>query len=73
MCKVYVGSFSTGPIRNDINPYGPELFQKEQEDLLTDLYEIPHRACDRKVRQDVQRLCAQPYAGQRVCQARARL
>lgn len=49
VCKVYVGSFNTAPIRSDINPYGPELFNKEQEDLLTDLYEIPQRSCDRKV------------------------
>ena len=50
MCKVYVGSFNTAPIRADVNPYGPELFNKEQEDLLSDLYEIPQRSCDRKVR-----------------------
>lgn len=49
VCKVYVGSFNTAPIRSDVNPYGPELFNKEQEDLLNDLYEIPQRSCDRKV------------------------
>ncbi len=47
--QVYVGSFNTSPIRTDVNPHGEELFAKEQHDLLTDLYEIPQRSCDRKV------------------------
>ena len=28
---------------------GDELFQKEQDDLLSDLKDIPKKACDRKV------------------------
>jgi len=27
-----------------------ELFQKEQDDLLSDLNDIPKKACDRRVR-----------------------
>lgn len=30
-------------------PIGKELFEKEQEDLLTDLKDIPKKACDRRV------------------------
>ena len=51
VCKVYLGSFNAdAPIRSDLNPAGVELFNKEQGDLLNDLYEIPQRSCDRKVR-----------------------
>ena len=50
VCRVYIGSFNgTKPIREDINPQCKPLFEKEQADLLSDLYEIPHRSCDRKV------------------------
>lgn len=50
VCKVYIGSFNADkPIRTDMNPSGEELFQKEQSDLLQDLFEIPQRSCDRKV------------------------
>ena len=50
MVKVYLGSFNAGvPVRQDLNPAGAELFEKEQDDLLYDLYEIPQRSCDRKV------------------------
>ena len=50
MCKVYIGSFNADkPVRSDLNPAGVELFEKEQSDLLQDLYDIPQRACDRKV------------------------
>lgn len=50
MCKVYIGSFNADkPIRTDMNPSGEELFNKEQSDLLQDLFEIPQRSCDRKV------------------------
>ena len=48
VCKVYLGSFNDKPIRTDLNPHGKELFEKEQENLLQDLYEIPQRSCDRK-------------------------
>ena len=47
---MYLGSFNDKPIRTDLNPHGRELFEKEQENLLQDLYEIPQRSCDRKVR-----------------------
>lgn len=50
VCKVYLGSFNDKPIRTDLNPNGKELFEKEQQNLLQDLYEIPQRSCDRKVR-----------------------
>lgn len=49
VCKVYLGFFNDKPIRSDLNPKGLELFEKEQEKLLQDLYEIPQRSCDRKV------------------------
>ena len=50
VCKVYIGSFNADkPVRSDLNPAGVELFEKEQSDLLQDLYDIPQRACDRKV------------------------
>ena len=50
VCKVYIGSFNADkPVRSDLNPAGVELFDKEQSDLLQDLYDIPQRACDRKV------------------------
>lgn len=48
---MYIGSFNADkPVRSDLNPAGVELFEKEQSDLLQDLYDIPQRACDRKVR-----------------------
>ena len=47
---MYIGSFNADkPVRSDLNPAGVELFEKEQSDLLQDLYDIPQRACDRKV------------------------
>ena len=49
VCKVYLGSFNDKPIRSDLNPAGVELFEREQEKLLQDLFEIPQRSCDRKV------------------------
>ncbi len=51
VCKVYIGSFNADrPVRTDLNPAGAELFEKEQADLLQDLFDIPQRACDRKAR-----------------------
>ena len=85
VCRVYVGSFNAGaPIREDVNPAGKALFEKEQEDLLHDLYEIPARSCDRRVNEFVKRLRAArihflimghlrkqgPYVGQRKAQER---
>ena len=47
---MYIGSFNADkPIRTDMNPSGEDLFNKEQADLLQDLFEIPQRSCDRKV------------------------
>ncbi|KAK9091981.1 hypothetical protein Syun_026892 [Stephania yunnanensis] len=36
-------------------PLGKELFEKEQDDLLCDLKDIPMRACDRRVNEFVKR------------------
>jgi hypothetical protein len=48
---VYIGSFnSDAPINAAKNPHCVELFKAEQQQLLADLYEIPSRSCDRKVR-----------------------
>jgi EH domain-containing protein 1 len=32
-----------------VGPIGKDLFEKEQEDLLADLVDIPKKACDRRV------------------------
>ena len=66
VCRVYIGSFNgIKPIREDINPQCKSLFEKEQADLLADLYDIPHRSCDRKVRT----VCASsPCCADAVCQ-----
>lgn len=48
---MYVGSFnSEAPISEEKNPYGKALFEAEQKQLLADLYDIPQRSCDRKVK-----------------------
>ena len=85
VCRVYIGSFNAGkPIREDVNPAGKKLFEKEQEDLLHDLYDIPARSCDRKVNEFVKRVRAarihflimghlrkqMPYFGQKKAQER---
>ena len=44
------------PIRDDVNPAGRGLFEREQEDLLHDLYDIPARSCDRRVNEFVKRV-----------------
>lgn len=36
-----------------VGPIGKELFEKEQEDLLADLKDIPKKACDRRVSNNV--------------------
>eukprot|EP01025_Chloroclados_australasicus_P062327 TRINITY_DN8187_c0_g2_i1.p1 TRINITY_DN8187_c0_g2~~TRINITY_DN8187_c0_g2_i1.p1 ORF type:complete len:590 (-),score=57.91 TRINITY_DN8187_c0_g2_i1:191-1867(-) len=57
--RVYIGSFNAGkPIREDVNPLSKPLFESEQQDLLNDLYEMPHRSCDRKVNEFVKRVRA---------------
>ncbi|KFM29283.1 EH domain-containing protein 1 [Auxenochlorella protothecoides] len=59
VCRVYIGSFNaSNPIRDDVNPTCKPLFEKEQEDLLHDLYDIPARSCDRKVNEFVKRVRA---------------
>ncbi|KAI3433598.1 hypothetical protein D9Q98_003408 [Chlorella vulgaris] len=59
VCRVYIGSFNASqPIRDDVNPTGKSLFEKEQEDLLHDLYDIPARSCDRRVNEFVKRVRA---------------
>lgn len=43
-------SFNDKPMREAATgPLGKELFEKEQDDLLTDLKNIPKKACDRRV------------------------
>ena len=54
VCKVYVGSFNTEPIRTDVNKMH-EIFQMEHEALLNDLMNIPPNSCDRKVNEFVNR------------------
>jgi EH domain-containing protein 1 len=48
---IYFGSsFNDKPVNNTVSGLlGNELFEREQEDLLTDLKDIPKKACDRKV------------------------
>ncbi|KAH6757477.1 EPS15 homology domain 1 [Perilla frutescens var. hirtella] len=56
VARVYIGSFNdkseneaaTGPV-------GKELFEKEQDDLLVDLIDIPKKACDRRINEFVKR------------------
>jgi hypothetical protein len=44
-------SFNDKPLRETVaGPLGMELSQKEQDDLLSDLNDIPKKACDRRVR-----------------------
>ncbi|RWW70003.1 hypothetical protein BHE74_00022354, partial [Ensete ventricosum] len=46
-------SFNDKPVNNNaVGPMRKELFEKEQEDLLSDLKDIPKKACDRKVQKD---------------------
>jgi len=43
-------SFNDKPVsENATGPLGKELFEREQEDLLSDLKDIPKKACDRRV------------------------
>ncbi|KAM3343252.1 EH domain-containing protein 1-like [Capsicum galapagoense] len=54
--RVYIGSFNDKPIDEDLTgPLGKELFEKEQDDLLTDLKNIPKKACDRRINEFVKR------------------
>ncbi|KAE8125481.1 hypothetical protein FH972_020284 [Carpinus fangiana] len=54
--RVYIGSFNDKPVNvAATGPIGKELFEKEQEDLLTDLKDIPKKACDRRINEFVKR------------------
>jgi hypothetical protein len=81
--RVYIGSFrdtSTSESKKPLNP----LFEKEQEDLLHDLYNMPKISCDRRVNEFVKRVRAakihflimghlrkqMPYFGQKKAQQR---
>lgn len=48
---LFIGSsFNDMPINEAVaGPLGKDLFQKEQENLLSDLKDIPKKACDRRV------------------------
>lgn len=54
--RVYIGSFNDKPVNENISgPIGKELFEREQEDLLADLKDIPKKACDRRINEFVKR------------------
>ncbi|XP_042503766.1 EH domain-containing protein 1-like isoform X1 [Macadamia integrifolia] len=54
--RVYIGSFNDKPINEAAaGPIGKELFEKEQDDLLLDLKDIPKKACDRRINEFVKR------------------
>ncbi|KAL1358587.1 hypothetical protein AAHE18_04G044500 [Arachis hypogaea] len=54
--RVYIGSFNDKPIDESFaGPLGRDLFEKEQNDLLADLVDIPKKACDRKINEFVKR------------------
>ncbi|GAB4849682.1 hypothetical protein Ancab_004478 [Ancistrocladus abbreviatus] len=47
--RVYIGSFNGQPLNEGATgPLGRELSEKEQDDLLTDLKDIPKKACDHR-------------------------
>ncbi|KAH7569398.1 hypothetical protein JRO89_XS06G0154800 [Xanthoceras sorbifolium] len=54
--RVYIGSFNDKPINEAVvGEIGRELFEKEQDDLLMDLINIPKKACDRRINEFVKR------------------
>ncbi|XP_052735893.1 EH domain-containing protein 1 isoform X2 [Vigna angularis] len=54
--RVYIGSFNDMPVNDAATgPLGKELFEKEQDDLLSDLKDIPKAACDRRINEFVKR------------------
>ncbi|KAH9652041.1 EH domain-containing protein 1 [Citrus sinensis] len=54
--RVYIGSFNDKPANESaFGPLGKELFEKEQDDLLSDLKDIPKKACDRRINEFVKR------------------
>ncbi|KAK3433489.1 hypothetical protein EUGRSUZ_D01381 [Eucalyptus grandis] len=56
VARVYIGSFNDKPVNDGIvGPIGRDLFEKEQDDLLADLIDIPKKACDRRINEFVKR------------------
>ncbi|KAM7264778.1 hypothetical protein ACFE04_002461 [Oxalis oulophora] len=54
--RVYIGSFNDKPIDEaNIGPMWKELFEKEQDNLLADLVDIPKKAIDRRINEFVKR------------------
>ncbi|XP_059624560.1 EH domain-containing protein 1-like [Cornus florida] len=54
--RVYIGSFNDKPVNEAaVGPIGKDLFEKEQDDLLMDLMDIPKKACDRRINEFVKR------------------
>ncbi|WVY95224.1 hypothetical protein V8G54_034312 [Vigna mungo] len=54
--RVYIGSFNDKPMDEDfVSPLVQDLFEKEQNDLLADLIDIPKKACDRRINEFVKR------------------
>ncbi|XP_004294399.1 PREDICTED: EH domain-containing protein 1 isoform X1 [Fragaria vesca subsp. vesca] len=54
--RVYIGSFNDKPVNEAASgPIGKELFEREQEDLLADLKDIPKKSCDRRINEFVKR------------------
>nr|GMD11359.1 EH domain-containing protein 1 [Ipomoea batatas] len=53
--RVYIGSFNDKPVKEGTDYMGKDLFEKEQDDLLEDLIDIPKKACDRKINEFVKR------------------
>ena len=46
----FCSSFNDKPVNEAaVGPIGKDLFEKEQDDLLADLIDIPKKACDRRV------------------------
>ncbi|XP_048498486.1 EH domain-containing protein 1 isoform X2 [Beta vulgaris subsp. vulgaris] len=54
--RVYIGSFNDRTSNEAIDgPIGRELFEKEHDDLIADLKDIPKKACDRRINEYVKR------------------
>ncbi|CAI9293265.1 unnamed protein product [Lactuca saligna] len=56
VARVYIGSFNDKPLKEGVvDAMIKELFEKEQDDLLLDLIDIPKKACDRRINEFVKR------------------
>ncbi|CAO2833598.1 unnamed protein product [Amaranthus hypochondriacus] len=54
--RVYIGSFNDRPSNEGIDgPIGRELFEREHDDLIADLKDIPKKGCDRRINEFVKR------------------